>query len=350
LRSIKKIFSTEDNYHKEDLYPFTLTRSVLDIRVGILTIREKWERLLQKEKIELINDDEDDAMRVPVNFIPSHNFIKAISKKDYKDSEFSFSKIIKYPWDIFNNNEWAINEDFELITKGRKSEKISSTNKIIGSHKNIFLENGAIAEHCILNVTDGPIYIGKKALVMEGCLVRGPFAMCEKSLLKMGTKIYGATTIGPHCVAGGEIKNSIMFDYSNKSHDGYLGNSVIGEWCNLGAGTSNSNLKNTAGEVNVWNELEKNHVSAGIKCGLLMGDYSRCAINTSFNTGTVVGVSCNIFGDGFPPKNINSFSWGNEKYDLEKAFQHIDNWKKLKGVNLTGKEKELLTNIYHQTK
>ena len=184
---------------------------------------------------------------------------------------------------------------------------------------------------------------------MEGCMIRGPFAMCEGSVLKMGAKVYGATTLGPYCIGAGEIKNSILFGYSNKAHDGYLGDSVIGEWCNLGAGTSNSNIKNTAGKIKICIDHKKEKISAGIKCGLLMGDYSRSAINTSFNTGTVVGVGCNVFSDEFPPTFIESFSWGNKKYQLEKALEHIDNWKKLKGHILSVEEKNILSAI-HQKK
>ena len=184
---------------------------------------------------------------------------------------------------------------------------------------------------------------------MEGCLIRGPFALCDGAALKMGSKVYGATTIGPYCMAGGEIKNSILFGYSNKAHDGYLGDSVIGEWCNLGAGTTNSNVKNTAAEVKLWNNATKEFATVGLKAGLIMGDYSRAAINTSFNTGTVVGVCCNIFGEGFPPKLVNNFTWGKEKYIFEKVLQDIDNWKKLKGKNITKREIEILKNLYKQS-
>ena len=224
-------------------------------------------------------------------------------------------------------------------------EEISSTNKII-CPENIFVEAGATINYSILNASDGPIYIGKNAEIQEGSLIRGPFALCEGSRVKMGTKIYGATTIGPYCLAGGEIKNSILMGYSNKSHDGYLGDSVIGEWCNLGAGTSNSNLKNTAGIVKVWSKEKNDFINAGNKCGLLMGDYSRSAINTSFNTGTVAGISCNIFGNAFPSKFIEDFTWGNEKYIFEKAISDINNWKKLKGLEITEEEIKSLKNIY----
>ncbi len=256
-------------------------------------------------------------------------------------------KFIHHAWDIFRLNEWAMKKDFELITAGRTSQKISSTNKII-SHENIFIEEGATVEHCIINASTGPVYIGKNATIMEGALIRGPLAVCEGATIKMGAKIYGATTIGPYCVAGGEIKNSVMFGYSNKAHDGYLGDSIIGEWCNLGAGTTNSNVKNTAGEVKMWNNAAKDFKGAGLKAGLIMGDYSRAAINTSFNTGTTVGVCCNIFGEGFPPKLVNNFTWGNEKYIFEKAIQDIDNWKKLKGKTITQEEIKILKQLYNE--
>ena len=337
----------DDIVGKNDLYPFTLTRSAADIRVGILTIREKWEKLLNCEiqtLAELGNHPHNKALQIPANVLPSKEIIKLL--KSSRDHNIPEVVQIKYPWQIFQNNDKQIREDYKLITAKRKSRKISSTNKIIG--KDIFLEDGAIAEHSILNASTGPIYIGKNAEIMEGCTIRGPFAMGEGSKLKMGSKIYGATTIGPFCMGAGEIKNSILFGYSNKAHDGYLGDAVIGEWCNLGAGTSNSNIKNTAGENKIWNKNTHENISAGFKCGLLMGDYSRSAINTSFNTGTIVGVACNVFGQGFPPKFITNFSWGDENYALEKALQHINNWKKLKGKSITEKEKKILSDIYHQ--
>lgn len=340
----------DDIICKEDLYPFTLTRSAADIRIGILTIREKWEALLGKEIKTLSEVEEteinEDVKRLPANIVPSLKLLKAWKHYDPQSKEKITAVNIKYPWHIFQNNDAAIKEDFDLLTKKRKSKKISSTNTVIG--KKIFLEKGACVEHSILNTTDGPIYIGKNTKIMEGCVIRGPFAMCEGSVLKMGAKVYGATTLGPHCIAGGEIKNSILFGYSNKAHDGYLGDSIIGEWCNLGAGTSNSNIKNTAGEVKIWNAAKSEYVSAGNKCGLMMGDYSRAAINTSFNTGSVVGVATNVFCNGFPPTYIESFSWGNEKYNLEKVLEHIENWKKLKGHTLSEEERNILSDIYHQ--
>lgn len=345
LSAIMKI--AFDKYNKDDLYPFTLNRDVQDIRVGILTIAEKWNLLLKHFPAIIsgkeINNEDPETYIVPKNYIPSLNLLSGL--KNTKKINIS-DRELNHPWQIFQYNDRSIKEDFELITQNRKSEKISSTNSLIGDQ--LFIEKGAVVEHCYLNSVAGPIYIGKNAEVMEGCMIRGSVAICEGSKIKMGSKIYGATTIGPYSLAGGEIKNSVLFGYSNKAHDGYLGDSVIGEWCNLGAGTSTSNIKNTASEVFIWNEPKKEKVNAGFKCGLLMGDYSRAAINTSFNTGTVTGICCNIFKKDFPPTFIPSFSWGDKKYELEKALDHINNWKKLKGKFITEEEKKLISNIYNQ--
>jgi UDP-N-acetylglucosamine diphosphorylase/glucosamine-1-phosphate N-acetyltransferase len=329
---------------KNDLYPFTLTRSIPDIRIGILTLREKWK--LFGYEIEI--SDSDDAL--PANIIPSGEIIKDL-KKNNRRSIFSSAKKIEYPWDIFRLNGEMIRQDILLITEGKKSNPISSTNKLI-SPENIFIEDGAVIEHCILNAATGPIYVGKNAEIMEGSMIRGPFALGENSVVKMGSKIYGATAIGKNCIAGGEIKNSVIGDHSNKSHDGYLGDSVIGEWCNIGAGTSNSNIKNTGGDVMVWNNSTDQFINAGKKCGLIMGDYSRCAINTSFNTGTVAGICCNIFGTGLTPKHIRNFSWGfgESTYEFDKALKGIDNWKKLKNQSITEAEIRTLKYIFEQSK
>ena len=339
------IIILDESIVREQLYPFSATRHVADIRIGILTIREKW-ALLDVNNFIYENDT---TITIPANIIPTTTNIHAIFNAVLSSQSFNKEEGIKgfqYPWHIFELNDWAIRKDFELITAGRKSQPISSTNKTI-SPENIFIEEGAKVEFSIINAAAGPVYIGKNAEVMEGCMIRGPFALCENAVLKMGSKIYGATTIGPNCVAGGEIKNSVIFANSNKAHDGYLGDSVIGEWCNLGAGTTNSNLKNNAGLVKVCNK-SREYISVGQKCGLLMGDYSRTAINTTINTGTVVGVCCNIFGEGFPPKLVTNFTWGNEKYSLDKALQDISNWKKLKRSDITIKEKEILKELYNQ--
>ena len=334
----------DDSAIKESLWPFTATRNAADIRVGILTIREKWELLLS------IFHGKIAEVKVNAAIVPSKKTslsLTATGEVVVADDSDS-NKLLQFPWHIFQLNDWAIKKDFELLTKGVQAQKIASGNTVIAP-ENIFIEEGAEVACSVINATAGPVYIGKNATVMEGCLIRGPFALCEGATLKMGAKVYGATTIGPYCIAGGEIKNSILFGYSNKAHDGYLGDSVVGEWCNLGAGTTNSNLKNTASEVMCWNNSTREYTGVGLKAGLMMGDYSRAAINTSFNTGTVVGVCCNIFGEGFPPKLVNNFTWGTKRYDFEKAIQDIDNWKKFKGKNITANEIEILKNLYNQS-
>jgi UDP-N-acetylglucosamine diphosphorylase/glucosamine-1-phosphate N-acetyltransferase len=391
--AMNKIIFTEEFCQPENLHPFTLTRQVQDIRIGILTIREKWERMLglvsfdRKEEdykdldrsvhVHEVAEDHDYCLMIHGNVLPTPSLIKATRK--LKDGEFISAngssgivfrftrkqvremhkikvtravsledeiKTIQYPWDIFQMNNWALRQDFELLTRKRKSAPISKTNKVIKPSQ-VFLERGAKVEHSVINASTGPVYIGKNAEVMEGCMIRGPFAMGEDACLKMGSKVYGATTLGPGCIAAGEIKNSVMFGYSNKAHDGYLGDSVIGEWCNLGAGTTNSNLKNNASDVKVW--TPKGQMNAGIKCGVMMGDYSRTAINTSINTGTVIAVNCSVFGSGLTPQYIPSFSWGSEgvkRYELEKAFVDIDDWKQLKGKRITDNEKSILKYIF----
>jgi UDP-N-acetylglucosamine diphosphorylase/glucosamine-1-phosphate N-acetyltransferase len=390
---MNKIIFTEEFCQPENLHPFTLTRQIQDIRVGILTIREKWEKMLGLPSFDKKENDYKDLDRsvnideavgegvcfmIHGNVLPTPKLVKAIRRLkngEFLASEgstgivFRFTKneikekhkimvtravaikedtrTIQYPWDIFQLNDWAIRQDFELITRKRKSQRISKTNKVIKPSK-VFIEKGAKIEHCIINASTGPVYIGKNAEVMEGSVIRGPFAMGESSCLKLGAKVYGATTLGPYCVGGGEIKNSVLFGYSNKAHDGYLGDSVIGEWCNLGAGTSNSNLKNNASEVKVWTPKGQMHV--GKKCGVMMGDYSRSAINTAINTGTVIGVGCNVFGSGLTPQYIPSFSWGSEgvkRYELEKALSDIEEWKKLKGQTISNNEKSILRYIFN---
>jgi len=292
------------------LFPFTATRAIADIRIGILTIREK----------------EQHGSRGVLHWIPR----------------------LTRPWHIFQQNGEALVDDFALLSAGRTSQPIPPSVQAIAP-ENIFIEEGAILQYCTLNASSGPIYIGRNAEVMEGSLIRGPFALCEGATVKLGSKIYGATTIGPYSIVGGEIKNAVMLGYSNKGHDGYLGDAVIGEWCNLGAGTSNSNLKNNASEVKAWSAKDRQYIPAGTKCGLLMGDYSRAAINTSFNTGTVVGVCCNVFGEGLTPKFIPSFSWGydnKERYELEKALRDIESWKRFKGRQLSDAEKQNLKHIF----
>jgi UDP-N-acetylglucosamine diphosphorylase/glucosamine-1-phosphate N-acetyltransferase len=330
---MKKIVLQEENL-KEKFYPFTLTRDVADIRIGILSIREKWSRIAG-------GSSDAEALFMPSNHIPTNRWLDTIPSDEIR--------ILHYPWQIFEFNDWALREDYILITQNKSSETISSTNRVIAP-QNIFIEPGAKVEHCILNAENGPIYIGENAIVMEGSMIRGPVAICEGATIKMGTAIYGATTIGPYCIVGGEVKNSVLFGYSNKAHHGYLGDSVIGEWCNLGAGTSNSNMKNSAGSIKVWDMANQEYVNAGVKCGLLMGDFCRSAINTSFNTGTVMGVCANVFNSGeLTEKYIPSFSWGgkgNVKYEFEKALAEIRTWMKLKNKTLSDEQVAVLRHIF----
>ncbi|MFT3747364.1 MAG: putative sugar nucleotidyl transferase [Agriterribacter sp.] len=368
------------------LYPFTQTRAVADIRFGILTAKERWQYIAGK-KVETFTAEyisnaktlkPGKKLFINAAILPCSSLLvmleelrcdeaivhddtavafwaeqeKVVHLADIENLKFNKATELKddgihvsYPWHLFQYNDAAIRFDFQLITGGRQSKKISDTNKMV-SPENIFIEDGAIVEHCIINASAGPVYIGRNTTIMEGSMIRGAFASGESAVLKMGTTIYGATTIGPFCQAGGEIKNSIMMGYSNKAHHGYLGDSVIGEWCNLGAGTSNSNIKNNAGDIIKLfpgNEL----INAGLKCGVMMGDYTRTAINTSLNTATFAGVACNIFGEGLSAKYIPDFTWGvNDRYIFEKALQHINNWKKLKHQTLTEKETAILKYLY----
>lgn len=340
----------DDIFSKNYFFPFGVVRSIAHSRIGILTILEKWQFyfpgkvFISSEK--LVGDlDESRCIRYPVNFIPSVEFLKQLTVQQVKIGYTPDCRILEHPWQIFEYNDWAIKQDFKMITAGRTSQPLPYSTRAIGV-ENIFIEPGAKINFAILNAQNGPIYIDKNAEVMEGSLLRGPVSVGENSVVKMGTKIYGATTIGPYCLAGGEIKNAVLTAFSNKAHDGYLGDSVIGEWCNLGAGTSNSNLKNNASTVKVWSKDKNDFISSGKKCGLLMGDYSRSAINTSFNTGTVAGICCNVFGDAFSKKFIDNFTWGNEKYLFEKAIGDISNWKKLKNQEITEQEIQSLKNIY----
>jgi UDP-N-acetylglucosamine diphosphorylase / glucose-1-phosphate thymidylyltransferase / UDP-N-acetylgalactosamine diphosphorylase / glucosamine-1-phosphate N-acetyltransferase / galactosamine-1-phosphate N-acetyltransferase len=320
------------------MFPFSATQSVADLRVGIFTIREKWHRLLHIKG--WIPEEEK---QLPAWVIPTLENVDRLWKNEIEPIDHQ----LIYPWDLIFLNDRAIRADIAILQASNTEFVLPDTNQYIAPEQ-IFIEPGARLQHCVLNASNGPIYIAKSAELMEGCLLRGPVAIGEGAVLKMGTKVYGATTIGKFCVAGGEIKNSILMAYSNKAHDGYLGDSAVGAWCNFGAGTSNSNVKNTAGNVKMWSEYDQQYISVGTKCGLVMGDYSRAAINTSFNTGTVVGVCCNIFQAGFPPKFIPSFTWGTERYLLNKAIEDIANWKRFKGELVTTEEIAQLEKIFEQ--
>jgi len=383
-----------DQLNHENLLPLTFTRPISDLRVGILKIKDKWEKHLKSSISDLTEEYlqtkfpvkiKNNNLLISASILPNNELIKEIKNlkegqflaqnntlialilKEKEVKGFDFSNItnldkieskshfiqIAHPWDIFSKNEEEIKNDFILITKGRKSQKLSKTVNVIDA-KNIFLEEGAKVEFATLNADGGYIYIGKDAEIMEGSIVRGSLAMCEHSTLKLGAKIYGATTVGPHSKIGGEVNNSVITGYSNKGHDGFLGNSVLGEWCNLGADTNNSNLKNNYAEVKLWNYKKKGFVKSGLKfCGLIMGDHSKCGINTMFNTGTVVGVSANIFGDGFPRNFIPSFSWGGASgfvtYKLNKVFETSQLVMERRGINLDKTEQAILEEIFNRT-
>lgn len=375
---------------RNSLLPLTYTRPVCDIRIGILTIREKWEKYLG-EKTSTITEDylsakypteqSEEMMLINGSICPTPKLLKAIkglkvgqalvcqgnvvamykTKAQFLSEEDSTQEIeveydfikINNTWDIFVFNDKALREDFELLTQNRKSAPLSSTNRVVGE-QNIFVEEGAMVEFAILNAKEGPIYIGKDAEVMEGSIVRGPFAMCEHSVLKMASKIYGATTLGPYVKVGGEVSNVVIFGYSNKAHDGFIGNSVIGEWCNIGADTNASNLKNTYEEVRVWSIEKNTFVPTGQTFfGTIMGDHSKCGINTMFNTGTVIGVSSNIYGHGYQRNYIPSFAWGGttglKSYDMEKAIEVAEKMYQRRNVVMSQQDKEILRNVYTQT-
>lgn len=380
-----------DGSVRNALLPFTYTKPVADLRVGILTIREKWEKYLGlttttiteeylEEKYPMVELSEN--ILINASFCPNASLVKSIQRlskneaifkgeeviafyttdqqeevdfDNYKQIEFNEDILqIKNTWDIFSLNHIAIEEDFSLLTKNRSSLPIPEGVQCI--HKeNIFIEEGAKLTFATLNATNGPIYIGKNAEIMEGCVVRGPLAMCDNSVLKLSTKIYGATTLGPYCKVGGEVNNSVLMGYSNKGHDGFLGNSVIGEWCNLGADTNNSNLKNNYAEVKLWDYETKRFAKTGLQfCGLMMGDHSKCGINTMFNTGTVIGVSSNIFGSGFPRNFVPSFSWGGAsgftEYKTNKVFEVADVVMKRRNLTFDAIEQRILEHVFEETK
>ncbi len=380
-----------DGAVRNQLLPFTFTRPVADIRVGILTLREKWERLLGTTTTTITEDylvdkypmvELEENVMINASFIPSENLVAVIEglKENqavfYKDEplaffakedqevdfdtfdvvQYTYDDVIRiaHSWDIFAKNGEAIVRDFEELTAGRSSQPIPK-HVVVFNKENIFIEEGAKLFNCSLNATDGPIYIGKDAAVMEGSMIRGPFALCDHATVKMGAKIYGPTTIGPHSKVGGEVNNSVIMGYSNKGHDGFLGNSVLGQWCNLGADTNNSNLKNNYAEVRLWDYETEGFAHTGLQfCGLMMGDHSKCGINTMFNTGTVVGVSANIFGSGFPRNFVPSFSWGGSAgmttYKTSKAFEVSEIVMKRRGIEFTTEDKAILEHVFEESK
>jgi UDP-N-acetylglucosamine diphosphorylase/glucosamine-1-phosphate N-acetyltransferase len=380
-----------DGPSRSNLLPFTFTRPVADIRVGILTIREKWENFLGattttvtedylSEKFPMVEMEEN--IMINASFCPNAELVELIKNLKENQAIFSGEDVIafytldtqedinfddfdaieydahilkiEHTWDIFSKNGEAIENDFSLLTEGRKSQTLPKSVNTINP-KNIFIEEGAKLEFVTLNASSGPIYIGKNAEIMEGSIIRGPFALCDHATVKLGAKIYGPSTIGPHSKVGGEVNNSVLFGYSNKGHDGFLGNSVLGEWCNLGADTNNSNLKNNYAEVRLWDYNTEGFARTGLQfCGLMMGDHSKCGINTMFNTGTVVGVSANIFGSGFPRNFVPSFSWGGHggftTYLTKKAFEVCKIVMSRRDIEFTKQDAAILEHIFEETK
>jgi UDP-N-acetylglucosamine diphosphorylase/glucosamine-1-phosphate N-acetyltransferase len=383
----------DDNAY-QTLLPLTFTRPVANLRIGILTIAEKWAKHLNttysyhtQAYLQAKFPQEIAAENLFINgaFCPDEFLLEAIDKlqngealkynsqlvavklngTDAKAFDFTqeFSRVvdhtrtplsIKYPEDIFRKNDIELRKDFKLLTQGRTSATISSTNTIIGD--DFFAEDSATAECSTFNTKNGPVYLGSNADVWEGVHIRGAFALCDNSQVKMGAKIYGATTIGPFCRVGGEINNSIIWGYSSKGHEGYLGNAVMGEWCNIGADSNNSNLKNNYAEVKLWDYATEHFRKTGLQfCGLIMADHAKCAINTMFNTGTVVGVSANVFGAGFPHNFVPDFSWGGpthgiETYSLKKMFETAQKvYERRENRPFDQIEQDILTHIFELT-
>ena len=380
----------DDPVIRTALLPFTFTRPVADIRIGILTIAEKWQKWLEAEVFYRVEEyladkypesSEENTLFINGAVCPNTSLVGAINSLSKgqvlkcgktvlagRTSGSAFAKLnslttvaydqqitmLRNSWDIFKYNTAEIKMDFELITKGRVSQKITDPHTVVYGIKNLFVEEGASIRAAIINAEDGPIYIGRNAQIHEGAILKGAFALCEGAYVHIGAKMRGGTTVGPYSKVGGEVSNSVIFGYTNKAHDGFLGNSVIGEWCNMGANTNTSNLKNNYGEVKVWD-----YDKGGFKntqemfCGLMMGDYTKCAINTMFNTGTVVGVSANIFGPGFPKKFVPSFSWGGATgfttFQKRKVFEVVEKVVKRRGIVFEEKEKLILEYVFKIT-
>ena len=381
----------DDQKVREDMKPLTFTKPIADLRFGINTMREKWERVLGEKTSSLTEQylsikypliKADDNILINSSVSPTVELLKEIEGLKTNQALVGTEKVIamnlslenlesmetsetdevsllsdtlciNYPWDLFAKLDKAIEYDFNEITKGRKSQPISKTNNLLGDFP-VFIEDGAIVEFAILNSTNGPIYIGKNAEIVEGAVIRGPFALGEGSRINANARVYGPTSIGPKCKVGGEVNNSVILGCSNKAHDGYLGNSVIGEWCNLGAGTNVSNLKNTYDMVRVWNYRLETFINTELQfCGLIMGDHSKTSINSMLNTGTVVGVSTNLFGAGFPRQFVSSFGWGGfngfKKYNLKKAIEVAGKVYGRRDMEFDEVEKNIFKKIYDCT-
>ena len=371
-------FNLSDNGLHLSFAPMSLTRPIGCQRMGLFTNKERYEMYLPESEIGHLTEDYlskkfkaiDSDLVVNANVIPNEDFIAALcnlqenqcillnnellAKKGNGKEPVSFVGntpiIITEKWHLFQLNELVLKQDFEAYTTNKKSLKLSKTNTLIGSESNLFIDQGATVEGSTLNTTKGPIYIGRNAEIMEGVLIRGGLALCESATLKMGAKVYGATTIGPHCKVGGEVNNVIFQSFSNKGHDGFLGNSIIGEWCNLGADTNTSNLKNNYSDIKTYSYKEKREIQTDVQfMGLFMGDYSKSGINTMFNTATVIGVSCNVFGSGFPAKHIPSFSWVNaqniEPFDLDKSIKAANNMMIRRELKMDSPDQDIFTHL-----
>lgn len=387
------------DHQAEKFYPLTLTRPISELRLGILTITEKWRKLLKTDQIGFIAEDylkgkysfqlHSDNIVIDSRVLPNASLCKQIQLLLHNQAlvmngkcvairvDASVLQSVAYPLEpgslidantrlieledaptvlsklteLFSLNHESIDADFSLLTKGKKSEKVNDTNQVLG--KRLFVKGDVKMNFATLNTETGPIYIDKGAEIMEGALLRGPLYIGKGAVVKMGAKIYGATTIGPECRVGGEVSNSVMFGYSNKGHDGFMGNSILGEWCNLGADTNTSNLKNNYSEVKIWDYTSKQLINSGLQfCGLLMGDHSKAAINTQFNTGTTVGVMANVFSPGFPDKYIPSFTWlgdqVNEKFRIDKALTLAREVMHRRHLELSQVDEEILTYIFEQ--
>lgn len=381
-----------DNNSRSVLYPFTYTKAVADLRFGILSVKERWE-MIAAQPVFVVTE----KYLQPLYSLPetgTHTWIDAsvmitgelidivlslqpgyciadekgliagctadeLNTADNSTLLSSFTEIsdhtarrLEHPWQLMQWNDEMIRYDMHLVTNGRASQSIPQSVNTVAA-ENIFIEEGAKLSFCNLNAANGPIYIGRDAEIMEGTSIRGPFVLGNNSVVKMNSHIYGATTLGPFCMGGGEIKNSVIMGYSNKAHEGYLGDSVVGEWCNFGAGSTNSNVKNTAGEIKIWDLASKEYVPIGNKCGVIMGDYSRIAVNSAINTGSMIGVSCNVFGEGLLPTVIDNFNWGQQgegSYEFDKAMIAIRNWKKMKQQVLTKEQTAVLAYIFVKNK
>jgi UDP-N-acetylglucosamine diphosphorylase/glucosamine-1-phosphate N-acetyltransferase len=377
-----------DAQYWEDFLPLTFTKPISELRCGILTFAERWEKLLDIREKRYITEEylevkypryeKKESLLIVPNFLPTEKVLDQIKNLQFGEAlvyenELLVAKInlenfglhqiekmtdieevltvFKHPTDLFSFNEKAINFDFDLLTNGRISQSLSETNGFLGNKEDIFIEEGAEIEFATINAKTGKIYIGKNAEVMEGCNLRGPIALCEGAKFNLGAKIYGATTIGPYSKIGGEVNNIVVQGYSNKGHDGFVGNSVIGEWCNFGADTNSSNLKNNYSEVKLWSYKHKKFVGTGLQfTGVIMGDHAKTAINTQLNTGTIIGVAANIFKTGFPPNLVDNFSWGgmrgDEKFTINKVYEVAEKMMNRRKISFTQADKDILRYIF----